>query len=377
VSDVKKTKAQLLSELTALRAQLGNFSAGLLSQLLNHAPCPIYVRSREGKYLLVNRTLENLFGRPQSEIVGRTLAELTTPELADPFDQRNQHIFETGKSINYHETIPTKGGQKYYQLVKFPLIDENGNVQAVAGISIDNTAVREAEMTARGYAEKLQTLSHRLMEAQETERRNLARELHDEVGQILTAIILSLRLARGLNPAPAVATLLDESIEIAEGAIQQVRNLSLELRPAMLDHLGLAATLRWFLDRQAQRAGFRVTFADQLEGKIPITLATTCFRIAQEALTNVVRHARATSVAVELTQSGSTLQLTIEDNGVGFDASAVQQRVPTGIALGLLGMQERVQIQGGTISIESSPGNGTRVQTRFPIDLDGDSTPGD
>jgi PAS domain S-box-containing protein len=370
-----KTKAQLLSEISALRAQLECLSAGLLTQLLDHAPCPIYVRSREGKYLLVNRTLEKLFGKPAVDIIGRTLGELTSPELAAPFDDRNQEIFETGKFFSYHETIPSKDGTKYYHLVKFPLLDADGNIQAVAGISIDNTAVREAEIAAQHYAEKLQTLSHRLMEAQEMERRNLARELHDEIGQILTAIILNLRLARGLNPPGAVATLLDESMEIAEGAIQQVRSLSLELRPAMLDHLGLPATLRWFLDRQAQRGGFRVTFTDKISSNIDITLATTCFRIAQEALTNVVRHACATEVTVDLQQSGNTLQLTIEDDGVGFDAAAAQKQVPAGTALGLLGMQERVQIQGGSISIESSPDNGTRVQVRFPIEPDEEPAP--
>jgi signal transduction histidine kinase len=215
---------------------------------------------------------------------------------------------------------------------------------------------------------RAQVLSQQLMAAQEAERRRLARELHDEVGQALTAIKMNLQSARVLTDKDAILARLDDSIAIVDQALQQVRNLSLDLRPSLLDDLGLVAALRWYLDRQAQRAGYKAELITQPPGlRASPNLETVCFRVVQEALTNIARHAQAKYVTVKLRQTDTELELQIDDDGTGFDVGAARQLAAQGASLGLLGMQERVLLSGGRIAIDSNPGSGTQILAHFPL----------
>ena len=217
-------------------------------------------------------------------------------------------------------------------------------------------------------AERLQVLSRRVVEVQEEERRHLARELHDEIGQVLSAIGVNLHAVRGVCAAAAWPR-LDECLGIVDRAVQQVRNLALDLRPSMLDDLGLAAALRWLVDRQAERAGLVAHFVVQSSGaQLSPDLATACYRVAQEALTNVVRHARARQVWVDLQQGEEEVYLVIRDDGVGFDPGEARQRAARGESLGLLGIQERVGLLGGRVAVESEPGRGTTIRAQFPVE---------
>jgi signal transduction histidine kinase len=220
----------------------------------------------------------------------------------------------------------------------------------------------------RDGRERLQTLSRRLMEVQEVERDHIARELHDDIGQSLTAVKISLQAIQRVPEAAAISSNLEESIKIVDRALQRVRNLSLDLRPSLLDDLGLVAALRWYVDRQAQWAGFTAEFIpDPFMSRLPPELETVCFRVTQEALTNVVRHAHATHVRIELEQHDNELALIISDDGAGFDVREAQQRATRGSSLGLLGMQERVLFAGGQMDIISAPEQGTRIYARFPL----------
>jgi PAS domain S-box-containing protein len=214
---------------------------------------------------------------------------------------------------------------------------------------------------------RLQLLSRRLLEVQETERRHLARELHDEMGQSLTVVRIHLEEMESALESPQLLPRLRESITIVEKILQQVRDLSLDLRPLMLDDLGLVAALRWYASRQAQLAGFAVHFTESLgQAHFSADLETTCFRIAQEALTNIVRHARAKRVNVELTRSGDWIHLLVKDDGCGFNLFEAQERASRGASLGLLGMRERVSLMNGIIEIESVPSSGTEIRVQFP-----------
>jgi PAS domain S-box-containing protein len=231
-------------------------------------------------------------------------------------------------------------------------------------------AIQQARLfeQVRDGRERLQNLSRQLVEAQETERRHLARELHDEIGQTLTVLKIELQAIQRLPDTLPLASYLEESIGIAEQTLQRVRNLSLDLRPSLLDDLGLVPALRWYVDRQARRVGFAAQFAaDQLEERLPEDVEITCFRVVQEALTNVVRHAQAQRVSVDLRRRGADLQVLICDDGMGFDVQKTLQRAARGASLGLLGMQERVLLVGGQIEIESAPQRGTEIRVRFPI----------
>jgi signal transduction histidine kinase len=229
-------------------------------------------------------------------------------------------------------------------------------------------ALEQRERERLRATQKLQVLSHRLVEVQEAERRHIARELHDEIGQSLTAAEMNLQAAmRSPGPA-ALERRLTESIEAVERVLEQVHDLSLNLRPSMLDDLGLEPALRWYTQRQAALTGMRAEFrAAHLEERLDPVIETECFRVAQEALTNVVRHARARAVTVELSRQDGHLHLMIRDDGVGFDVNGSRGEAVRGASLGLLSMEERASLAGGGVELNSVPGCGTEVHAWFPL----------
>jgi signal transduction histidine kinase/DNA-binding response OmpR family regulator len=220
----------------------------------------------------------------------------------------------------------------------------------------------------RSDRERLKNLSSRLIEAQELERRHIARELHDEIGQALTAVKINLQASQRSLGAAGDPYPIQESITIVEGSLQHVRNLALDLRPSLLDDLGLLAALRWYLDRQSQRTGLAINLVcGTFESALSPKLETVCFRIVQEALTNITKHARATSITVQLNQYDDKLHLSIQDNGIGFDVQAARYRATHGASLGLLGMEERATLVGGQLYIISIPEHGTELHVHFPM----------
>ena len=230
------------------------------------------------------------------------------------------------------------------------------------------TERKQAEAKRKEYSRKLQVLSRRLVEAQETERRNIARELHDEIGQALTVMQLNLQ-AMLLSPGTEVVSpRLNETLEVVERVLEQVRDISLDLRPSILDDLGLEPALRWYTERQAALVELKVEFhADRLEQRLDPMIETECFRVAQEALTNVVRHAQAKTVTVELRKEDGQLHLRVRDDGVGFDVAPVREQAVRGTSLGLLSMEERASLAGGGLEFKSVPGQGTEVHAWFPL----------
>lgn len=240
-------------------------------------------------------------------------------------------------------------------------------VADMLGIAIYNARLFTQVLEGR---RRLQALSSQLIEFQESERRTLSRELHDELGQILTAIKINLQAVQALQAAHQIAALdqpIADSISIVDQALQQVRDLSANLRPALLDDLGLIAALRWYLDRQQQRTNITIHFVASLrEARLPPDFEVVCFRIVQEAITNVVRHARARNVQVAVQQDDTEIWLTIADDGAGFDVDCALRDAAAGASAGLLGMQERAMLLGGEFSIESTPGSGTTIRARFP-----------
>jgi signal transduction histidine kinase len=220
----------------------------------------------------------------------------------------------------------------------------------------------------RAANERLQLLSHRLVEAQENERRYIACELHDEIGQALTSVIINLQALQNTADLGASKTVLDEALNTARGTLEQVRDMSLNLRPSLLDDLGLIPALRWYCDRYARRTGLAVRFlADPIAERLPMAIEITCFRIVQEALTNVSRHAHARAVTVELRRTDSKLDLLVRDDGKGFDVTGTLEQATQGASVGLLGMSERALFAGGHLQVNSVPGKGTEVHASFPV----------
>lgn len=214
----------------------------------------------------------------------------------------------------------------------------------------------------------LRSLTSRLQTDREEQRQQIARELHDELGQTLTAAKISLQRLRKSKKSEQAPELLDASIGMMDGMIAQVRNISLSLRPPLLDEAGLAEALRVHLDSVAERAAIRIEF--DTDGEVVHTggdLRTVTFRLVQEAVSNTLRHANASRIGVFIRHHNSQLCLEVRDDGCGFDPEQVWERVRRGEHLGLLGMLERARAAGGEMNFESEPGGGCRVTAIFPL----------
>jgi len=201
-----------------------------------------------------------------------------------------------------------------------------------------------------------------VLHAQESERRRLARELHDETGQGLTSILLALGTLKGETDPQALEEGLSAVQELAVSTLQGVRELAFELRPKALDDFGLAAALERLTETFQERTGIAVAMAARLDGRLPEDTENALYRLVQEALTNVVKHAHANQVSIVLSQSGDALVAIVEDDGEGFAAN------PTaGEGFGLIAMRERIALLGGEIAIESSAGAGTTLRATIPV----------
>jgi signal transduction histidine kinase len=215
--------------------------------------------------------------------------------------------------------------------------------------------------------ERLRALSRRLLEVQEEERGRLARDLHDDIGQALTALKIQLEsLARDGGESSARVL---ECVETTRHTLARVRQLSLSLRPLQLDDLGLVAALRSHLDRQASVGALTPHFdAAEAPQAIAPEIETACFRVAQEAINNVLRHAGAQNLWVRIFTAGGRLALSVRDDGRGFDLDSARRRGAAGASLGLVGMEERTALAGGTLELRSAPGQGAVLLATFALE---------
>jgi signal transduction histidine kinase len=224
---------------------------------------------------------------------------------------------------------------------------------------------RDADLRYRQAAlaqAKLKELSARLVEAQEQERRAISRELHDEVGQSLSALLMELGNLGAVAPGDAELRSHVESIrKLAESSVNVVRNMALLLRPSMLDDLGLVPALQWQAREISKRTGMAVTVdADSVADDLPEEVKTCIYRVVQEALHNCTRHAFARSVCIQVVEESGRIHLSVLDDGQGFDSTHTR-------GLGLLGMEERVTHLGGRFHLQSEPGRGTRLRIEIPL----------
>lgn len=217
--------------------------------------------------------------------------------------------------------------------------------------------------------EDLERLSARLVDVQEQERRTLARELHDEVGQALTAVKMDIGIALRADVEPRVRSALEEARDLSENTLRSVRDMSQLLHPSALDDFGLPATLTTYLRNFSHRTGIRAQLAETLEARLPPDVEVCVYRIVQEALSNIARHSGATACTVSLNSGTGMLRLVIEDNGRGVGTTA--SRLTAGRGLGLIGMRERAQALGGTFTIRERDGGGTIVTVTLPLDAVG------
>ncbi len=217
------------------------------------------------------------------------------------------------------------------------------------------------------YREQVRLLSRQVLTAQEEERQRIARELHDETAQSLTSLLIGLRMLEKCTTPEELAARISELRSQTGRTLEEVRKMAVDLRPSALDDLGLVAALQWYTDDLARRTQIDVDFrATGLETRLPDDVEVVVYRIIQEALTNVVKHANATHVDVSLARENGIVSASVIDNGCGFNLETVRRSQDRG--LGLFGMQERVSLVGGTFRIITQPGQGTRVTISIPLE---------
>lgn len=346
--------------------------------LLEAAPDAMIIVDRTGKIVLINTQTERLFGYRREELLDHP-DELLVPERFRGAHQGYRTAYfgdprTRSMGVGLELYWLRKDGTEFPVEISLSPMETEDGVLAISAIR-DITERKQTEDERRELYERLQgshlalrALSRRLVEVQEEERHHIARELHDEIGQTLTVAKINIQQAMHALGEPTAGTHLVESVSLLDHTLQQVRNLALDLRPSLLDDLGLVPTLTWLAKRHSRASEIVVhVSAEPLAIRPAPTIELACYRVAQEALTNAARHSQASQVRIELARSGHELVLLIRDNGIGFDITTMLSRAAKGESIGLLGMQERVALTGGEMEILSSPGQGTEIRARFPL----------
>jgi PAS domain S-box-containing protein len=385
-SELRKANTLLTGEITErtrveekLRANEERFRA-----VAETAADAIVSADKHGHITYFNPAAERIFGYAARDVIGRPLTLLMPQRFQDAHRQGLARFLKTGESRLVGSTVQMMGrrreGTEFHLDLSLSCWKAGGDTFFTAIIR-DITARKQMEealhrdhqalevLTAEVSAgrERLEVLAQRLMEAQEDERRAIAHDLHEEIGQSLTAIKLNVQSAQRAHPNH-LASALDPSVKIIDHLIQQVRTLSLSLRPSLLDDLGLVATLRWWVELQGPQVGLNLELtAERIQPRLPLELATVCFRIVQEAVNNAVKHACAQGVSITLRKHDDRLDLTIRDDGVGFDVPAALADAAQGETMGLVGMEERVRALGGWLTIQSEAHRGTEIHASFPL----------
>ena len=334
--------------------------------ILNNIPDQAWLKDLESRYILVNEAFVAASGHTEQDILGKTPAEVWPTDWGRNYMDTDQRVVMSGQRMRYEEERQGPDGQlHWYDTIKTPLRDPDGTITGTVGISRDITDRKRMEQELLESRAQLRELSAYLQSVREEERTRISRELHDELGQSLTAIRLGLGVMEAQGPAASEAwsKSLDSLKAITDATVASVQRIASDLRPPLLDELGLAATMDWLLESFSSRTGVA---HELLLPAWPLQygaeISTALFRIVQEALTNVSRHGQATQVVVDLAESDEGVTLKITDNGKGMDEAALS----AGKGLGLMGMRERSVMLGGRLDITSRPGAGTRIEVRIP-----------
>lgn len=326
-----------------------------------------------GRFLRVNAAYCRMTGYSESELLLADWQSITHPDDAPRLSREiNRMLAGEIASFVAEKRSIKRGGDIAWDRISHSLVrNRNGEPLHVIALVEDVTESRRAEEELRESADRLQGLSRQLLKVQEEERRHLARELHDEVGQLLTGLRLLLR-SNNHASADAAKARLEQAREVVDELLERVRGLSFDLRPAALDQLGLVPGLLALFERYTEQASVLVDFKHQgLERRFSPEAETAAYRTVQEALTNVARHAGVAGVSVRVWVAGDVLNVQVEDRGRGFDPdpeTALRMPRPGGLS----GMHERIALLGGRLTVDSRPGSGTQIMAEIPVRTPGE-----
>jgi PAS domain S-box-containing protein len=327
---------------------------------------PLVTISREGKIMDVNRATELVTGFPRERLIGSDFSDyFTEPEKAR---EGYQQVFKTGSVRDYPLSIRHTSGRITNVLYHAtPYRNETGEVQGAFAAARDITKRKRAEDALKESENRLRHLSSQLLTVQENERKRIAREIHDGIGQILTAIKFKVEdITQQMSKGKAYVKekSLEPIIPLIQESIEEVRRIQMDLRPSTLDDLGILATTDWFC-REFEKI-YSTIHVEKLinthENEVPAHLRTAIFRVMQEALNNIAKHSKADLVHLSLQKTDGTIELAIQDNGRGFNLMEVLSVEGSKRGLGLTSMRERTELSGGSFVVESTRGRGTVIR---------------
>ncbi|HZW24871.1 MAG TPA: PAS domain S-box protein [Gallionella sp.] len=334
----------------------------------------IFDNAVEGMYLLevteegrfrnldINPALAASTGIPREAMIGKFVDEAVPGEASRLSIEKYRRCLAVGKTIEEEVEFDLPAGRRHYLSTITPIYS-GGRIHRLIGISRDITELKRAERALEESRAQLRGLTARREEAREEERKYIAREVHDELGQILTGLQLNVSVLnhKFAGDSPALREQLQETRGLTDRALAVARNVASALRPAALD-MGIVSALEWLVGRFRTNTGIHCeVHAEDADIQLDESQAIALFRIVQESLTNVARHAKADRIDIDFGVTGDDYSLKVRDNGTGFD-----EKTAKADSFGLVGMRERALLLGGEVVIKSKPGEGTEVEVRIP-----------
>ena len=340
-----------------------------LNNIINALDDPVFVKDEQHRWVVLNDAACEVMGRSREELIGKSDYDLFPKEQTDVFWERDNFVLKSGRTDVNEEEITWHGKLHTISTKKSPLTDSLTGKKFIAGTIRDVTERKRWEEKLLEYQEQLRLMASELSLAEERERRRIATELHDRIGQDLVLSILKLDNLRKSVSSGALAAPLGEISNLLEKAIQDTRSLTLDLSSPMLYRFGFERTIAdWLVQEVQKRHGIKSEFEDDGRPKpLEEDICVLLFQATRELLINVVKHAQAHVVKVSIRRKGGEIETIVEDDGIGLDLSEIESVMPSRGKFGLFSIRERLNYLGGNINIESEPGHGTRVILTAPL----------
>ncbi len=355
--ELKETKEKLSAYSKKLEKLVKQRSQEI-SSILKYSPSLIYLKNKKLEFKLVNPGFEHFFGISNEKIEGKNMSSIFNESIFKEFEKKDEKVLTSGQPIKTKERIPLNNDYYTFLTMRFPIYSEEGEIDGICGILTDITELEKTQ-------EKLKELSKNIIKNQEKERERISKELHDELGQILTVLNIEVSwLRKKLGKKPEFEKRLKDMQKLINKTIDEVRYLAFQLRPGTLDHLGLKESLESLICDFEKRTNIIYTYKKYNIPQIDSAKAIAIYRIAQEAITNAIRHANPQKICVVLKSKDHKIVLKVSDDGIGFDFDEKKDKKAI---FGIMGMYERAELIGGKVFINSIKNKGTRVIGIFPL----------